>query len=430
MRMCSVETRAEIAVAPLVRLFTLLPGQFRAFCFRFVKVACVGQAAAGCQGLRLCLWEDADFWKAYSEPCNGELPAAPASGSWDGFRKWLFHLDGKWIDSFRNMALQVGADHTQLFADAHYIASGLSRHDNSDDVEDLVDIILRLLLDYDAGQADHHNAAKALVTVVSSRRDVFSLSHIHRIAAMYDESLEQAILDRQGPVVGPHFNDHSQWHVWTHGPPLRSCQWHVGHAWGDPQHAWSAVAWQQPQDTRSGNAPSYASPWKKDLGLPPVSVSGTLRRLVRHRAAASGTLGTHGGIHSTSGPPLRGSSRRILGPAMPLRVPPRGRRTRGLPPAVASGMLGRLVRHCAAASGTLGTHGVNHSTPGPALRGSYCRIPGAAMLLRMSPRGWRTRGLPHVEASGALGRLVRRCQQLKLCQPGIAHRSPLTRSKN
>ena len=266
MRMCSVETRAEIAVAPLVRLFTLLPGQFRAFCFRFVKVACVGQAAAGCQGLRLCLWEDADFWKAYSEPCNGELPAAPASGSWDGFRKWLFHLDGKWIDSFRNMALQVGADHTQLFADAHYIASGLSRHDNSDDVEDLVDIILRLLLDYDAGQADHHNAAKALVAVVSSRRDVFSLSHIHRIAAMYDESLEQAILDRQGPVVGPHFNDHSQWHVWTHGPPLRSCQWHVGHAWGDPQHAWSAVAWQQPQDTRSGNAPSYASPWKKDLG--------------------------------------------------------------------------------------------------------------------------------------------------------------------
>ena len=195
MHMCLVETGVHSGVATLVRLFTVLPVQCRAFLFLFVEIACVGQAAAVCQGFRLCLWEDADFWKSYTVPYNAELPAAPASRSWDEFRKWLFHLDGQWTHSFDTRAQQVGADHTQLFADARYIAGGLATYDNPEDVEDFVQIILRLLSEYDARQADHHNAAEALVTVLSSRRDVFSLSHIDRIAAMYENSIQQAILD-------------------------------------------------------------------------------------------------------------------------------------------------------------------------------------------------------------------------------------------
>ena len=143
---------------------------------------------------------------------NAELPAAPASRPWDGFRKWLFHLDGQWTHSFRRESEQVGADHTQLFADARYIAGGLATYDNPNDVEYFVRIILRLLSEYDARQADHHNAAEALVTVISSRRDVFSLSHIDRIVAMYKNSIEQAILDLEGSMASIHFDDHSRRH--------------------------------------------------------------------------------------------------------------------------------------------------------------------------------------------------------------------------
>ena len=196
--MCLVESGVQSGVAPLVQFFTSLPGQFRAFFFFFVEVACVGQAAAVSQGFRLCFWEDANFWKAYSKLSNAELPEHPTSTFWDGFRKWLFHLDGQWTHSFHTQTEQIGADHTQLFANARYIVNGLMRYDNPNDVEDFVHIILRLLSEYDARQADHHNAAYALVTVVSSRWDVFSLSHMDRIAEMYEKSIDRAILEREG----------------------------------------------------------------------------------------------------------------------------------------------------------------------------------------------------------------------------------------
>ena len=195
MRMCSMEVGVENGVATLVCFFKSLPGQLRAFVFLFVEVACVGQAAAVCQRLRFLLWEDAEFWKGYTQLYNTKLPTVPAIRSWDEFRKWLFHLDDQWTHAFRKYALHVDADHTQVFVDAGFIAGGLARHDNPEDVASFVEIILHLLSKYDATQVDHRNAALALVAVLSSRRDVFLLSHIDRITAMHENSMEEAMLD-------------------------------------------------------------------------------------------------------------------------------------------------------------------------------------------------------------------------------------------
>jgi len=142
------------------------------------------------------------FWRAYGGPCLFKEPlSTPAHSLRDGFRRWLFHLDGNWTKDFQSFvdeahASEFGADYTQLLGDASYIVSGLMHGDEESSVATFAQILHGLLAGYNPVQVDERTAAEALVLRVEKRSDVFSDEQVRMISQVYDESVERAILDR------------------------------------------------------------------------------------------------------------------------------------------------------------------------------------------------------------------------------------------
>lgn len=176
--------------------------EIRAYLFLFVEVACVGHTAASCSRLHVAVWSSEAFWRAYGGPCvAAEPPGTQAVALREAFRKWLFHLDGAWADDFRQFveearASEFGADFTQLLADARYIVSGLTATDGHRPVEQFAEILRELLGEYDPTQIDERSAAEGLAAQVERRTDVFTEAQSREIIAVYERSVERAILDR------------------------------------------------------------------------------------------------------------------------------------------------------------------------------------------------------------------------------------------
>lgn len=174
----------------------------RAYLFLFIEIASVGNCATGCRHLRDCLWTDAMFWRAYGGPCLLQEPlSTPAPTLRNGFRRWLFHLDGNWTEDFQAFvdeahASEFGADFTQLLSDAKYVASGLMPGDDEPSVAAFARILHGLLAGYSPSQVDERTAAEALVLRVERRNDVFSEEQVQMVSQVYDQSVERAILDR------------------------------------------------------------------------------------------------------------------------------------------------------------------------------------------------------------------------------------------
>jgi len=152
---------------------------------------------------------DSDFWRAYAGPCVSKEPAGShAAHLRDQFRKWLFHLDGNWVHDFQGFvdeALQsyFGADFTRLLSDATYLVSGVMPHDNSDAIATFTSILAKLLTEYNPSQVDERIAAEALVVQVEHRDDVFTEAQVKKLASIYDQSVERAIIDMNLQDHGP-----------------------------------------------------------------------------------------------------------------------------------------------------------------------------------------------------------------------------------
>lgn len=174
--------------------------ELRAYLFLFLEVDGVGCSAASCRRLRDCVWSDAAFWRAYGGPCLSPEPRdGSPDGIRDGFRRWLFHLDGAWAADFKAFVdvaqrSAFGADFVQLLSDARYVASGLMPSDGDEAIGVLVEILRSLLSLYDPAQLDERQAAEALALLISRRRDVFAASQEEAVSAAFTISLERGLV--------------------------------------------------------------------------------------------------------------------------------------------------------------------------------------------------------------------------------------------
>jgi len=152
------------------------------------------------------------FWRAYAGPCLDEEPAeqkAPALRSI--FRKWLFHLDGDWVQELTSCKeagerSEFGADYKQLLDDARFLAAGLMPCDDDESsLQQFVFLISGILATYNPLQLDERSAAEAAVSQVERRRDIFTTAQIGEVSLAYEQSVERAVLDQaleEQPEVG------------------------------------------------------------------------------------------------------------------------------------------------------------------------------------------------------------------------------------
>jgi len=202
---------AEIGIASDTAV-TRLPSQFvktvwelhedlRACLFLFVEIACVANAATTCKLLLASLWADTAFWRTYGGPCLLSAPRSSCARLMrERFRKWLFRLEGAWVDEFvafvdASKGSEFGADFRQLLSDAKYIASGLMPHDDVIAVAGFIDIVCRLLNDYSPSQLDERSVAEGLLARIEQRNDVFSQQQAADVAAAFDRSVERCFLE-------------------------------------------------------------------------------------------------------------------------------------------------------------------------------------------------------------------------------------------
>lgn len=192
------------ACTPFVQTLLALHEDLCAYLFLFIEVGCVGKSSASCRHMRSCLWTHPAFWQTYAGPCFTSEPniaelQAPALR--EVFRKWLFHLDGGWVQDFRDFIeesknSEFGADFTLLLSDARYVASGLMPHDCPSAVREFARLLCQLLAEYNSSQLDERQEAEALAAQVERRGDVFSEEEVREVALALDRSIEQAILDQ------------------------------------------------------------------------------------------------------------------------------------------------------------------------------------------------------------------------------------------
>lgn len=196
--------------APWVYMLMSLQEELRAYLFLFIEVASTGFAAASCRSLCNCIWHEDGFWKAYAGIClrsrEQMLPPTSAAQWRRTFRRWLFHLDGRWAQEFASFVDEgrrsdFGADYLQLLADARYIVSGLMPEDDPSAVEEFLDLLGTMLSEYSPSQLDERSAAESLILKVESRGDVFSDVQIEKVVNAFQMSLERAALDHSLEAV-------------------------------------------------------------------------------------------------------------------------------------------------------------------------------------------------------------------------------------
>jgi len=99
-----------------------LPDVVLARVFEYVDLAAVGAAAATGRAMRAAVWDSAAFWT--------HLASDSSISSADGFRKWLFGLQGDWAAAFQ--AYCTTADPAAALGEAAYLAGGLMRSDGQE----------------------------------------------------------------------------------------------------------------------------------------------------------------------------------------------------------------------------------------------------------------------------------------------------------
>merc|ERR1719460_2681104 len=99
-----------------------LPDVVLARVFEYVDLAAVGAAACTGRAMRAAVWDSAAFWTHLAS--DGSISSA------DGFRKWLFGLQGDWAAAFH--AYCTTADPATALGEAAYLAGGLMRSDTQE----------------------------------------------------------------------------------------------------------------------------------------------------------------------------------------------------------------------------------------------------------------------------------------------------------
>lgn len=105
-----------------VVVMATLPDVVLARVFEYVDLAAVGAAAATGRAMRAAVWDSAAFWTHLAS--DGSISSA------DGFRKWLFGLQGDWAAAFH--AYCTTADPATALGEAAYLAGGLMRSDGQE----------------------------------------------------------------------------------------------------------------------------------------------------------------------------------------------------------------------------------------------------------------------------------------------------------
>jgi len=192
------------ASTAFVRMLWTLHEDLCAYVFLFVEVNAVSHSSGSCRRLWACIWANRAFWQTYTGPCltvSMPSPNLQASALRESFRKWIFHLDGAWMQDFRDFLEQCkssefGADFMLLLTDARYIAAGLMPHDSRHAVGDFARLLCELLAEYNPLQLDERREAEALAAQVERRSDVFTEEEVRDIMMSLDRSIEHAILDQ------------------------------------------------------------------------------------------------------------------------------------------------------------------------------------------------------------------------------------------
>jgi len=115
------QEQRKLAKKEVVAMATL-PDVVLARVFEYVDLAAVGAAAATGRAMRAAVWDSAAFWT--------HLASDSSISSADGFRKWLFGLQGDWAAAFQ--AYCTTADPAAALGEAAYLAGGLMRCDGQE----------------------------------------------------------------------------------------------------------------------------------------------------------------------------------------------------------------------------------------------------------------------------------------------------------
>jgi len=165
---------------------------------------CVGVCS---RGLHEGIWQQPDFWMALGGPVFLEN-FAPAPGSLDlsavaisAFRRWVYCLDGEWIEDLERLALDDTP--ATLLEEAVSRVQGIRPNDVCDkDLWRVVQVVVQAMQRLQPGHGSTQTAA-ALVECCDRHRDVFNSSHLSSLKSelgnLQERALQQQLWSTEDP---------------------------------------------------------------------------------------------------------------------------------------------------------------------------------------------------------------------------------------
>jgi len=177
-------------------LFSLLPENLLAELFSFNELQVVGVVAVCNRSTRATMWDNALFWNHLGGPsaraaCSvAPLMHVPAR---DGFRLWLFGLQGDWASAFTTFASTAPV--TEVLSEASYLAGGLLMREK-ESVDELVHAVAGAAAraEEDFEQAELHLAS--FLRKAQKRTEIFSECALIELSEAKEAIQERSLLAR------------------------------------------------------------------------------------------------------------------------------------------------------------------------------------------------------------------------------------------